>query len=174
MTEPKHKFDETIESITYREYLMGIYRPLVNFIRNLEETLGKERTHEIVAEYNIQRCIANQKKRMKSLDEPIESIDDVKAWFKKSSENKANQMMQSKKDVESAHGSYCFDVTECLWATVFRELDAEDLGLIIECDTDFAFATAMHENLKLERTETLMQGDSCCDFSFQWNELTDK
>ncbi len=170
MDDSKHKFDEFIEGVTYREWLMGEYKPLVRFIRDLEGILGKERTHEIVAKHNMQLGIDNRKKSMDALEKPFESLEDVKNWFHEMKENKIAQMCQTNDDAPSPPGTYRFCVTECLWATVLRDLDAEDLGMLMECNTDFSSAEVMHPKLRLEREKTLMQGDDCCDFVYHWDE----
>jgi hypothetical protein len=100
----------------------------------------------------------------------ISSIADVKAWFNRNNDDKFTQMTQTKEEVTSGPNSYCFNVYECLWATALRELGAGDLGLLFECNTDFEYAKAMNPKIQLKRSKTLMQGDSCCDFEFHWEE----
>ena len=64
-----------------------------------------------------------------------------------------------------------FNVTECLWAKTFKELNAADIGYILCCRPDFAIARAYHPNIRLKRTKTLMQGDSYCNHTYYWKEL---
>ncbi len=168
MNEEKHKFDEVRDAITYREYLTSVYEPLVDFIRYLEGVLGKERVHEIVSEYSLQQTIEFQTKRFQSLEKSIMTIEDVRTWFRNSSAKKSVQMPQTKEERSCSPDSYCFDVQECLWASVLRDLNAGDLGYLLECNTDFAYAKAMHPDLILERFKTLMQGDDRCDFEFRF------
>lgn len=52
--------------------------------------------------------------------------------------------------------------TRCLWAEVFRELDAADIGVWI-CRNDGPTAAAYNPAIRFERTKTLMEGDDCCD-----------
>ena len=168
MNEEKHKFDEVRDPITYREYLTAVYEPLVSFIRHLEGVLGKEQTHEIVSEYSLQQTTEFQTKRFQSLEKPITTIEDVRTWFRNSSAKKSVQMTQTKEELSCTPDSYCFDVQECLWASVLRDLDAGDLGYLLECNTDFVYAKAMHPDLTLERSKTLKQGDDRCDFEFRF------
>jgi len=53
---------------------------------------------------------------------------------------------------------------------VFKEMKATDLGYVLNCQPDFAYAKACHPNVKLKRTKTLMQGDNYCDHTFYWEE----
>ncbi|MHA2179642.1 MAG: L-2-amino-thiazoline-4-carboxylic acid hydrolase [Candidatus Thorarchaeota archaeon] len=60
--------------------------------------------------------------------------------------------------------------SECLFAKTFRELGAEDLGLIIGCEADHIFIQTMNPNLRLERSKTLMEGHDQCNHTFSWEE----
>jgi len=66
--------------------------------------------------------------------------------------------------------SVTYEVTECIWAKMMRELDAPDLGLLTMCDLDFISASVYHPNIKLIREKTLMHGDDCCDFTYVWKK----
>jgi hypothetical protein len=61
-------------------------------------------------------------------------------------------------------------VTECLYAEVFKELEAEELGFLMVCNPDHAYAQTCHPQIKLRRSKTLMQGDSYCDHTWYWEE----
>ena len=52
--------------------------------------------------------------------------------------------------------------TRCLWADVFRALGAEDIGLWI-CEGDGPAVEAYNSRIRFRRTQTLMEGDECCD-----------
>ena len=59
-------------------------------------------------------------------------------------------------------------VTECLYSDAFKELEAEDLGYIMVCNPDHAYAQTCNPRIKLRRTKTLMQGDSHCNHIWYW------
>jgi len=56
-------------------------------------------------------------------------------------------------------------VTECEWARYFREKHPT-VGYLVACSTDEAFARGFNESLRLQRTSTLMEGGSECDFRY--------
>ncbi|KPK20715.1 MAG: hypothetical protein AMJ70_08165 [Dehalococcoidia bacterium SG8_51_3] len=58
--------------------------------------------------------------------------------------------------------------TECIYADIFREVNAQDIGYAAFCHGDFAIFSALDHRIKLIRTKTLMQGDDCCDHRFVW------
>jgi hypothetical protein len=59
-------------------------------------------------------------------------------------------------------------ITECLWAKVFREANAADIGYAAVCHPDFAMASAFNPKIKLVRRSTLMEGSEFCDFRYYW------
>jgi hypothetical protein len=58
--------------------------------------------------------------------------------------------------------------TECIYADIFREENAQDIGYAAFCHGDFAIFSALDPRITLIRTKTLMQGDDCCDHRFVW------
>ena len=54
----------------------------------------------------------------------------------------------------------------CLWADVFRSLDAQEFGYWI-CEADGPAAAAFNPRIEFQRTRTLMLGDDCCDHCYK-------
>ena len=54
-------------------------------------------------------------------------------------------------------------VKECEWARYFRERHPQ-VGYLLACSTDEVAYRAFNENLRLQRTSTLMEGGEVCDF----------
>jgi hypothetical protein len=63
-----------------------------------------------------------------------------------------------------------FDVTKCRYAQMYRELGMEELGAILSCSRDAAFAEGFNAELRLERSQTILDGAPRCDFRFRKNE----
>jgi len=63
-----------------------------------------------------------------------------------------------------------FDVTACRYAAMYRELGMEELGAILSCSRDAAFAEGFNAELHLERSQTILDGAPRCDFRFRKNE----
>ena len=55
-------------------------------------------------------------------------------------------------------------ITNCLWAKTFRGAGAPEIGYALWCYPDYAMAKS--DNMKLERTKTLMLGDDHCYFKY--------
>jgi L-2-amino-thiazoline-4-carboxylic acid hydrolase len=60
-----------------------------------------------------------------------------------------------------------FNVTRCKYAEHFQALGLPELGYLIHCNRDFAMLDGFSDRLDLERTQTVMQGASHCDFRFK-------
>ncbi len=60
-----------------------------------------------------------------------------------------------------------FNVTRCKYAEMYRALGLADLGGSLSCQRDFALIEGFNPEITLERTQTLMEGASHCDFRFR-------
>ena len=75
-------------------------------------------------------------------------------------------------ELPAAAGEFHFNVTKCRYAEMYRELELGELGAILSCQRDAAFCEGYHPALKLERTKTIMQGATHCDFRYRWEAPT--
>ena len=60
-----------------------------------------------------------------------------------------------------------FNVTRCQYAEFYKELGLSDLGFRIHCNRDHAMVVGFNDELELSRSQTIMEGASCCDFRFR-------
>ena len=63
-----------------------------------------------------------------------------------------------------------YNVTRCMYAEMYREMGLSEIGHILSCGRDGTFCTGYNPNIKLDRTQTIMQGASHCDFRYRWEE----
>lgn len=68
--------------------------------------------------------------------------------------------------LEQSPRNLSFNVTRCRYAELYRALGLADLGASLSCQRDFALAEGFNPAIKLERTQTIMEGASFCDFRF--------
>ena len=68
--------------------------------------------------------------------------------------------------VEQSPEAFEYRVRKCLWAKMFREEDAADIGYAMVCYPDYAVAKGLNPKLQLIRTNTLMQGDDSCSLRY--------
>ena len=65
------------------------------------------------------------------------------------------------------------DVTGCRYAEFYKELGEPELGFLLVCSADFPMAEGFGPDIKLTRTQTIMQGASHCDFRYKQLKETD-
>lgn len=63
-----------------------------------------------------------------------------------------------------------YNVTRCQYAEMYREMGLAEIGHLLSCGRDGTFCTGYDPRIKLERTQTKMQGASHCDFRYRWEE----
>jgi hypothetical protein len=68
--------------------------------------------------------------------------------------------------VKQSPDAYEVNVTGCRYAQFYRELGVPELGFLLVCSSDFPMAEGFGPEIKLTRTQTIMQGASHCDFRY--------
>ncbi|MEM7427457.1 MAG: L-2-amino-thiazoline-4-carboxylic acid hydrolase [Pseudomonadota bacterium] len=63
-----------------------------------------------------------------------------------------------------------YNVTRCRYAEMYKEMGLAEIGHLLSCGRDGTFCTGYDPRIKLERTQTIMQGASHCDFRYRWEE----
>lgn len=61
---------------------------------------------------------------------------------------------------------YSYTVHHCAYAEMYQRLGIPELGSILSCSRDFAFARGYDPDLELSRPQTIMQGAPCCPFQY--------
>jgi predicted hydrocarbon binding protein len=72
--------------------------------------------------------------------------------------------------LESTPEKFSMNVTRCRYAETYQELGIADLGFTLSCGRDFAMVEGFNPKIKLERTQTIMEGADHCDFRFTLEE----
>jgi L-2-amino-thiazoline-4-carboxylic acid hydrolase len=71
------------------------------------------------------------------------------------------------KVIEQSQDSFEMDVTGCRYAEFYKELGEPELGFLLVCSADFDTAEGFDSDIKLTRTQTIMQGAGHCDFRYR-------
>jgi hypothetical protein len=69
--------------------------------------------------------------------------------------------------IEQSQDSFAFDVTACRYAEFYKALGEPELGFLLVCSADFDMAEGFGPDIKLARTQTIMQGASHCNFRYK-------
>jgi hypothetical protein len=68
--------------------------------------------------------------------------------------------------LERSEEKLSFNVTRCRYAEMYRALGIPEVGALLSCNRDFSLVEGFNPDVKLTRTQTVMEGASHCDFRF--------
>lgn len=68
--------------------------------------------------------------------------------------------------IERSASRLDFNVTRCRYAEMYRELGIPELGALLSCNRDGEFCRGYNPAIRMERTQTIMQGAPHCDFRY--------
>ncbi len=134
---------------------------LAPLIRAFEDEFGREKTHTLVGK-TIEALARGEGKGIAQELEgtPIEKVASLLPRF---NEGDALELDVLKQDASC----YEFNVTRCRFAEFYKELGMPELGRLLSCNRDFALSEGISSELELERSQTIMEGASHCDFRFR-------
>jgi L-2-amino-thiazoline-4-carboxylic acid hydrolase len=69
--------------------------------------------------------------------------------------------------IEQSQDKFEINVKACRYAEFYKALGEPELGFLLVCTADFATAAGLGPDVKLTRTQTIMQGASFCDFRYE-------
>jgi hypothetical protein len=134
---------------------------LVPLVKALQAELGEERANAIVGKAlgDLYRKYGEkwwQSQEARDLGEKTASAFD---WF-------AAGDALDYEVLKQAPDAFEINVTGCRYAKFYREIGAPELGFLLTCSADFQFAEGFGADVRLTRTQTIMQGASHCDFRY--------
>ncbi len=135
---------------------------LVPLVKALQAELGEERANALVREVlgDVYRRLGEQWWRAKESRHVGDNMALAFASFAKGDAVDYTAHAQSQ-------DTYEIDVTGCRYAQFYEELGEPELGFLLVCSLDFPFAEGFGPDIKLTRTQTIMQGASHCDFRYR-------
>lgn len=160
------KFQEKVQiDMTFEQYFRDRCHEMVCLAEELERVLGRSKSLEIIGKTRERSIELTREERG-----PVSSFEDFKVGEKADNVSPYFSHTLSLTYPEDTPRKLTLHVTECLRAKVFKEMKATDLGYVLFCHPDFAYAEVCHPNIKMRGTKTLMQGNDCCDHTFYWEE----
>jgi len=159
-----HKFDAEIPlkptaRMAFRLQYADSFIPFVLF---LSKTMGKEKATELLKRFSEERSVENVADTVRRLGG--NDFASLKRLF--SPDSPPFRGVLTMTVAESTEKVHELKVTECLWASTFREANAGDEGYAAICYGDYAFAKALNPRIEMIRDQTLMQGHSCCNHRY--------
>jgi hypothetical protein len=71
------------------------------------------------------------------------------------------------KVISADDSHFDFDVQRCRYSEMYRDLGMSEIGHLLSCARDYTFIEGYDPRVKLNRTTTIMQGHSHCDFRYE-------
>lgn len=62
-----------------------------------------------------------------------------------------------------------YNVKRCRYAETYKEMGLGHIGHLLSCNRDGVFCTGYDPRITLERTQTVMEGASHCDFKYRFD-----
>ena len=129
--------------------------------------LGAERAQEILGAAIIRDSIAQGKAYAEGLDDTgLLAFRDTMAQWKASG---ALEMDMLKETSDELH----FNVTRCWYSEMYREMGLGEIGHLLSCNRDGTFCTGFDPRIRLDRPQTIMSGETHCNFRYRWEEEPD-
>jgi hypothetical protein len=134
---------------------------LVPVLKALQVELGEERANALVRRALAEhfRQLGEKWRQRKGGTNLGESMASAFAAFA------AGDALDTQVREQSAD-AFIIDVTRCAYAEFYKQLGVPELGFLLVCSSDFPFAEGLGPDVKLTRTQTIMQGASHCDFRY--------
>jgi len=158
----QHKFDIKRDvSLSSKQRLSMEYSQLFDFIGIMKREMGEDELIQLLNKYSAgigRRAGENQRR-----NSPDDRFQTFVATFRPP--RYANSLTHEV--VEDSEKAFGLRVTECIWATVFREAGFDgEIGHAALCNMDYYWPSAFNPNFAMERTRTLMQGHDHCNHRY--------
>jgi hypothetical protein len=144
--------------LTRREIEARILKPLLDA---LGDEFGQERVLELTRQTIIQ--IARQQGEQIAESQGGNSL----AHFAASLEDWKKGDAMRIELLEQSEQKFFFNVTRCRYAELYKELGIPELGQILSCNRDSSLMQGFNGEIRLTRTQTIMEGAPLCDFRYE-------
>lgn len=145
---------------------MKIYAEVIGpVVRKLRDELGRKRADEVILE-----ALKPWRRELGA------KLLQVAGWPKPAAKrgydySRAGEAFDSHVLADDEE-RFDFNVTGCRYAQFLREIGDPDLGFLLACSGDFDMFDSL-DGAELQRTQTIMQGASHCDFRIRFSSPAD-
>lgn len=138
-------------------------RVLAPVIEAMAEEFGREKVLSILRDTIIRLARQQGAELAEAMggDGPGEFMESMKYW-RQDNALEIDVLDQNEEGLD-------FNVTGCRYAAMYKALGIPELGAILSCNRDFAFAEGFNGKASLTRTQTILSGAPHCDFRFDFS-----
>ncbi|HEY6966004.1 MAG TPA: L-2-amino-thiazoline-4-carboxylic acid hydrolase [Burkholderiales bacterium] len=148
--------DGTLTHLERRKIEGGVLIPMV---QAFQRVLGKDRANEIAREVIVELARKDGERWAQQFGNDLPAMRKVSGVW-------AGGGSLEIKTLDATDARLDFNVTRCGYAEFYKELGLPELGYLFHCNRDFAMVEGFSPDLRLERTQTVMEGATHCDFRF--------
>ena len=152
------RITQEIGVLKRRETEARIIAPIIDA---LADSFGKEAVLEVIRD----KIISLSRQQGTSLSE--EYGNDVDAFLKTLefwTQDNALEIDIIEKDENTLN----FNVVRCKYAEMYDALGIKDLGATLSCNRDYALIEGFNPEATLTREKTIMSGNDCCTFRYNF------
>lgn len=155
---PPDRLNEAVGVLVRREIEVRLLIPL---LEELGEEFGRDKVMAVFARTIEGIARAQGKETAERMgDNSLQAFErSLEAWTRGGA--------MERLPIEAGEKRVRFDVTRCLYAEKYRELGASEIGFLFSCARDAAWMEGFNPQVRMERTRTIMQGDTRCDFCYE-------
>ena len=153
----KHSREKELNRIEKRAIEASAVAPI---IKAVAQRIGKEEALAILQEVNEKEAFQRGESLRKQLGKTgiAQLVEDVATW--------GIGGVLEMEVLEQTSETYHFNITRCPYYEKYKDLGLIEYGAALSCCRDEPFARGFHPQLKLERSQTIMEGADYCDFRY--------
>jgi L-2-amino-thiazoline-4-carboxylic acid hydrolase-like protein len=134
---------------------------LVPLVKALQAELGEERANALVRE-----ALGEQYRKFGEKWWKSQGARDLGEKMASAFEGFAAADALDYEVVKQSPDAFEVNVTACRYAKFYNEIGAPELGFLLTCSADASMTEGFGAGVQLNRTQTIMQGASHCDFRY--------
>lgn len=128
------------------------------FLEAFAEELGEERMREIAV--GVMQVIATKAGQDMAKLVPENTLDQ----FMENIHPRFSCGVQEYEVLEADNNRVRMNITYCPYVEMYERINLKEYGTLLSCERDPYLFSGYNEKLDFHRTQTLMEGGSCCDF----------
>lgn len=129
----------------------------------LKDSHGQEVAMQVIGQAVRRSSLKQAQQFVAAMDEPTSLNTFVKLSKLWEAEDALKIDVQKQSDTE-----YDFNVVRCRYSEMYKEMGLGEIGHLLSCQRDGTFCEGYDRRLTLERTQTIMQGATHCDFRYRY------
>jgi hypothetical protein len=160
----KHPFKQDTGMTVEETYRFSYQHGYIDLLLRLAKEIGREKFVQMLMEISEESDID----LMKNIVQNMRKRDFTMLKIMSKNQTPPYNLAKVSEIVEETDTVYEIKYTECLYARMFRDENAADIGYALECSSSEAFFRTFNPKLKFTNPKNLMKGDDVCIYRWVW------